>query len=107
MSKLFVTHDSTYEGDPISFNIIEDEDGDVFWGYGHQRAEEFLGEINRWLVHVGLDDPENELVSLAAHGRSVNHLWARMKDASDERFDLVKSVYDRLDDCFPVTRLVL
>lgn len=102
MSKLFVTHDSTYEGDPVSFDMIEDEDGATFWGYGHRDQLSFLGEVNRWLRHCGVD--ADELVGDVDAG-SVTHHHALLADDSDERF----SIFDNDQDghSFPVTRLVL
>ncbi|WP_100514100.1 hypothetical protein [Mycobacteroides abscessus] len=49
----------------VRFNMIEDESGSIFWGYGHLEAHVFVAEVNRWMRHVGVDDDE------------LPNLWAR------------------------------
>lgn len=82
-----------------TFNMIEDENGEVFWGYGHRDGPEFIEEVNRWLIHAcGVIDPDD----LFASSQQVEHLWARFND--DERFDLVDPIGTG-PDVFQVTRL--
>jgi hypothetical protein len=82
-----------------TFRVLEDEDGDVWWGYGHWNASEFIDEVNRWLHHVcysGASHPDD----LFPGSANVAHLWAKYQD--EEHFRLV----DKPDDkAFPVTRL--
>lgn len=91
----FITNDG-----PI-FNMIEDDSGDVFWGYGHREPDEFTGEINRWLIHVNAATVPDDLIPL---GAKVDHLWAKYKDGNDEYFELVESSEPH---AFPVTRFWL
>jgi hypothetical protein len=97
---LFVTKDID-----LTFNMIEDERGDVFWGYGHRDGPEFIEEVNRWLHHVsynGASDPDD----LFAASQPVEHLWARM--VTDERFEMVRPAdVDSVPQAFPVTKLVI
>lgn len=98
----FVTNDG-----PI-FNMIEDESGDVFWGYGHRDADEFTGEVNRWLIHVNAATVPDDLIRV---GTPVEHLWAKYEcedpDGSD-RFALTRELHEHDDDeIFPVTRLII
>lgn len=97
----FVTTDHDEDGNTITFDMIEDESGDIFWGYGHIPAAQFIPEVNRWLDHVGIDslDP--------ADMNYVEHVWARFKEDNDERFDIIEELpKDAGDGFFPVTRLV-
>lgn len=99
----FVTRD----GEKI-FNMIEDESGDIFWGYGHISQSELIEEVNRWLIHVALVTHPDDLISL---NEPVEHLWARMDDEYGERFTLVNVPWlgtkEAADNLFPVTRLML
>lgn len=96
----FVTLDQDADGNSLRFNLIEDENG-VFWGYGHVAACEFVAEVNRWMLHVGLDKAElpNESTT------SVDHLSAHRVD---DDFKLVDPQnVSGVKDSFPVTRLWL
>ncbi|MFV8279779.1 hypothetical protein [Mycobacteroides abscessus] len=96
----FVTLDQDSDGNSLRFNIIEDESG-VFWGYGHVAATEFVAEVNRWMLHVGLDQAElpNESTT------PVDHLRAH---CVDDDFKLVDPQHvGEVKDSFPVTRLWL
>lgn len=97
---LFVTCDIDQK-----FNMIEDESGDIWWGYGHRDATEFTNEVNRWLIHAcGATVPDD----LFAVSQPVEHLWARMNPKYDERFDIVESTGTEADAAvFPVTRLMV
>jgi hypothetical protein len=86
----FITNDG-----PI-FHLIEDERGDIFWGYGHREEAEFLKEVERWLTHVGADPQPDSFAK-------VEHLHAKYQ-GDDEHFALA----DPTDpDAFPVTRVWL
>ncbi len=91
----FVTNDGQ------TFNMIEDEWGDTFWGYGHRDGPEFIGEVNRWLIHVNAVVPD-DLIPL---NERVEHRWAVLDKPDDEHFTLVPADSD--PDVFPVTRLCL
>lgn len=102
----FITHDKapTPAGDiDVTFNLIEDERGDIYWGYGHVAQSDFVVEVNRWLEHVGCDGGE------IPDTTPVDHLWAKYENDGDERFELVKDygseVLKKAADVFPVTRL--
>jgi hypothetical protein len=87
-----------------TFDIIEDEQGDVWWGYGHQDAEKFTDEVNRWLIReCGITDPDD----LFPRSQAVEHLWAQFDPGDDnpERFKLV-TYPDPEAGVFPVTRLM-
>lgn len=85
-----------------TFNMIEDESGDVFWGYGHREGPEFIEEVNRWLIHAcGVIDPDD----LFALSQPVEHFWAAMEEPDGERFKLVPADSD--PNVFPVTRLMI
>lgn len=105
----FVTtdNDSNAPGKLVEFKMIEDENGDVFWAYGHVDREEFIAEINRWLVHCGVGSFDQ----IAAAEHKVDHLWAKYNDDNEERFKLVKDTGPMSTflcvDAFPVTRLML
>ncbi len=98
---IFVTHDG-------EFNMIEDEWGDIWWGYGHREGPEFIEEVNRWLIHAcGAKVPDD----LFAASEKVEHLWATPEDPECERFKLVAKPWLRskedADKVFPVTRLMI
>ncbi|TQK29410.1 hypothetical protein FBY28_2413 [Arthrobacter sp. SLBN-53] len=101
----FVTHDQNADGTAITFAIVEDESGDVFWAHGHVPATEFIGEINRWLTHT-LDEDEVLRLDLP-----IDHLWAKFDDEHRDRFKLVDKPWlgtkEQADQVFPVTRLLL
>lgn len=89
-----------------TLNMIEDERGDIFWGYGHQVAAEFTDQINQYLIwECGATDPDD----LFAVSTPVEHLWARMDGEYNEHFKLVDKPWlgtkEAADDVFPVTRL--
>lgn len=96
MTDTYEHHFITNDGD--IFNLIEDESGGVYWGYGHIPAAEFIAEVNRWLLHCGCDPNEP-----APESTPVDHLWAKYDNDDDERFLLVKNPAPE-DDAFPVTR---
>lgn len=90
---LFITKDGA------TFRMIEDEWGDLFWGYGHREAAEFVGEVNSWLRHVGIF--EDELIP-ADH--CIDHLWVKFDEGRDGYFTVVEP---HSFTSFPVTRLML
>ena len=99
---LFVTHDGEV------FKMIEDESGDIWWGYGHRDGPEFIEEVNRWLIHAcGVTVPDD----LFASSRQVEHLWVRMDDPDGERFTVVDKPWlgskEAANELFPVTRLMI
>lgn len=103
IEKLFMTYDkaSTPTGDvDVKFNLIEDEDGSTWWGYGHVDPDEFIAELNRWLDHtMGEAEPDFELDT------RVDHLWARFTDEHLERFVIIDPTGPDGDaGFFPVTR---
>lgn len=105
VERTFITTDMTPSGttgEPveITFNMIEDEDGETYWGYGHQDADEFTAEINRWSVHCGAITDPDDLIQV---GTPVEHRYAKM--TNEERFMLVEPGIT--PDIFPVTRLML
>lgn len=79
------------------FAMIEDESGDVFWGYGHRDATEFITEVNRWLEHMGVGS------YALPDGTPIEHRWARLDNEHGDRFSLVD---ESADDAFPVTRVM-
>lgn len=97
---LFITR-----GADRTFHMIEDESGDIWWGYGHRESAEFTDEVNRWLIReCGVNHPDD----LFAANQAVEHLWARMDDQCEERFILVEPTGTEADaDVFPVTRLLI
>lgn len=79
-----------------TFYVLEDEDGDVWWGYGHWEPSRFTHEVNRWLIHTcGITDPDD----LFPVSTKVDHLWAAFHD--EEHFRLVEPG----SNAFPVTRV--
>lgn len=106
IEKLFMTYDkmSTPTGDiDVTFDLIEDESGDTWWGYGHVDPERFIAELNRWLDHtMGEAAQDFELDA------KVDHLWAKLDDKYGEHFSLVEPTCTEADaHIFPVTRLFL
>lgn len=103
----FITHDKTPGGADVTFKMIEDESGGIYWGYGHRDGPEFIEEINRWLLHCGAID-HLELVPVTT---SIKHLWAKYENEGDEHFVLVKDhgsdALKKVAGVFPVTRLWL
>lgn len=92
---LFITN----EGD--GFAMIEDEAGDIWWGFGHRLPEEFTAEVNRWLVHTNAATVPEDLFPVS---QAVEHLWVRLDDPDRERFTVVN---ESTDAAFPVTRLMV
>lgn len=91
-----------------TLNMIEDERGDIFWGYGHREASEFTNEVNQWLIsECGATHPDD----LFAASQPVEHLWARLDDKHEDRFRVVDKPWldtkEAADDVFPVTRLLV
>lgn len=86
-----------------TFNMIEDESGDLFWGYGHRDGPEFIEEVNRWLIHAcGATVPDD----LFPSSERVEHLWAKFDDQYREHFTLVEPTCTEADaHIFAVTRL--
>lgn len=87
-----------------TLNMIEDERGDIWWGYGHREPSEFTNEVNQWLIsECGATDPDD----LIAKSQPVEHLWAQLDgdDEHSERFKLV-TYPDPEAGVFPVTRLM-
>lgn len=100
----FVMIDRDGDGNKLTFNMIEDESGDVFWGYGHIDPATFIGEVNRWLIHIGAD-PEH-VFSTGEDVGSVERLWAKYENEDDERFKLVTARDLKVGETmFAVTRL--
>lgn len=95
----FITIDQDEAGNNVRFNMIEDESGSIFWGYGHHEPHVFVAEVNRWMRHVGVDDDElpNEATT------PVEHLWARRVE---DDFKLTDNKNED-NDSFPITRLWL
>jgi hypothetical protein len=96
----FITNDGP------TFKMIEDESGDIWWGYGHREAEEFTGEVNRWLMHAcGVTDPDD----LFPANQTVEHLWATLDDEDGEHFTLVDAPEAAFagPEVFPITRLMI
>lgn len=101
----FVMTDLDKDGNTLTFDVIEDESGDVYWGYGHVDPATFIAEINRWIVHT-MGEEEAIYTDPDKLPSKVDHLWA--KYTSDERFELVEPTGTEADaDTFPVTRLWL
>jgi hypothetical protein len=98
----FVMADKDADGNKITFGVIEDESGDIYWGYGHVLPDEFTAEVNRWFVHTGSVTDPDDLVQV---GTPVEHLWATLDDEHGERFTLVDP--QEIAEAFPVTRLML
>lgn len=96
----FITKDKNEAGHMLTFNMIEDESGDVFWAYHHVEPREFIEEVNRWLKNCAV--PEEQLIQPLIDGPAVKHLWARMID--DERFKICQ--WEAGGHIFPVTRLM-
>lgn len=96
----FVMSERDTDGNKITFVVIEDEGGDLYWGYGHVPADEFTDEVNRWLVHTNAATVPDDLIQV---GTPVQHLWAVLDD-DGERFTLVDS--PEVAEAFPVTRLM-
>ncbi len=88
-----------------TLNMIEDEQGDIWWGFGHREASEFTNEVNQWLIsECGVTDPDD----LFAASEPVEHLWARMSEKYDDRFTVCEPTGRESDaGLFPVTRLMI
>lgn len=96
----FVTLDKDGAGNTVTFKMIEDERGDIFWAYHHVPPRDFINEVNRYLANV---DETIEPIEPMVDGPAVKHLWARMTD--EERFEVVAWADD--PEIFPVTRLMV
>jgi hypothetical protein len=97
----FITQDRTPDGTTVIFNMIEDEDGDTYWSYGHRDIYDFIDEVNCWLDHCGIHDFDRRINPVE---HDVTHHWARMDHDNDERFTLVTGPQP---GAFPITRLWL
>ena len=99
----FITHDGGK-----TFKMVEDECGDVFWGYGHREGPEFIEEVNRWLIYGCYVTHPDDLIAL---NERVEYLWAKYDDEYCEHFTVVRDygsdVLKKAADVFPVTRLLL
>ena len=95
----FTTTD-IHDGIEHVWPFTEDEDGGVFWGYGHQEPSEFVAAIAQWQRHCGLTGDE---VVFDQEDR-VEHLWGYFD--ADDKFCLREPVGKESDaELFPVTRL--
>jgi hypothetical protein len=94
-------HFITEDGE--TFNVIEDESGGIFWGHGHREMNEFVTEVNRWLIHVGAD-PE---WVFSPDDTPVEHLWVAPVDDQWERWTVEEPFGVNSNRWLvPVTRLI-
>lgn len=106
----FTMSDVDADGNVLTFSVIQDESGDTFWAYGHVDPEEFVEELNRWIVHTMGEDEciYSDLAELAQAAVCVDHLWACMDEDRDEIFHVREPSGTEADaSTFPVTRLFL
>lgn len=98
----FATQDRDADGKPVFFNVIEDEDGDIWYGYGHVPPAEFVAEVNRWLEHCGVFEDE---WTPPVEADSVQHIHAY--DHDGERFMIATPTHLAPPgaETFPITRL--
>lgn len=82
-----------------TFHVLEDEFGDIWWGYGHWEPGKFIDEVNHWLIHEHHVTDPDDLFPLS---HRVEHLWATYED--EEHFRLVDKAESQ---AFPVTRLMM
>lgn len=101
----FVTCDRDKHGQEVTFDLVEGEDGGVYWGYGHRSKGLFVAQVRRWQRHCGY--AEEDLVGLT-EVRRVEHLWARYDDQDEFHLYTYEPTGTEADaDAFPVTRLWL
>lgn len=63
-----------------TFTVMEDENGDMYFAYGHVPETEMIAEVNRYLRHtIPGDDFE-------AGAGWTQHVWAKFLDHYAERF---------------------
>ena len=70
----------TQDGDE-KFSLMEDEDGDGYFSYGHVEPSAFIAELRRYLIHTIGQDGFDEL-----YVEDVTHVYAKFLDFHAERF---------------------
>lgn len=103
IAQMFITEDKTADGGDVTFNMIEDESGDIYWAYGHVDGDAFGDEVNRWWIHTGTVTDPDDLIQV---GHRVEHMWAILNPNDEWRFILANVTADTMG-AFPVTRLML
>ncbi|AEK09523.1 hypothetical protein LITTLEE_143 [Mycobacterium phage LittleE] len=78
------------------FFVMEDEDGDRYYAFGHVSEQEMYAEVNRYLRHMipsgDFDDAE---------WGGLQHVYAKFVDRDGERFSLGAAPED--PHAFPMT----
>lgn len=70
----------THDGDE-KFFLMEDENGDAYFSYGHVEPAAFIAELRRYLIHAIGEDGFDEL-----YVEDVTHTYARFIDKYAEQF---------------------
>ncbi|MDH6199206.1 hypothetical protein M2272_005874 [Mycobacterium frederiksbergense] len=65
------------------FTVMEDEDGERYYAYGHVPEEQMLAEVTRYLNHM---IPSGDFDDIA-DGTGVGHVYAKFIDHDAERFE--------------------
>lgn len=79
-----------------TFAIMEDEEGERYYAYGHVPESEFHAELARYVRYQIGDDSEDY------PSGAVEHLWAKYTDIYGERFSWT-GVTEETQHAFPLT----
>lgn len=78
------------------FTVMEDEDGERYYAYGHVPEDQMQAEVTRYLNHM---IPSGDFDDIAT-GTVVRHTYAKFVDHDAERFDWCQA---DTTHAFPVT----
>ena len=85
------------------YMFTEDENGDMFYTYGHDRNEEFLRQIKEYCIEIGGSDPEE----VQFRPDDIEHRWAVAIEPAPEWRITWRDVNELTPGAFPVSVVVL
>lgn len=78
------------------FAVMEDEEGERYYAYGHVPESEFHAELARYVRHMQLGEFE------PYPSGAVEHVWAKYADIYGERFNWAGCT-EETQHAFPLT----
>lgn len=85
------------------YMFTEDENGDMYYAYGHDRDEEFVRQLREYCIEIGGVDPNEVDID----GVGIRHLWAVTMDPAPEWGFTWIDVTEHTPGAFPVSVIVL
>lgn len=85
------------------YMFVEDENGDLFYTYGHDRDSEFVRQIREYCIEIGGVDPDEVEID----GGDIDHRWAVTIQPAPEWQFTCRDVNENTPGAFPVSVVVL